>query len=106
MLGESPKVFLHTYGCQMNLYDSELVASLLRSDGFSMTAYPEEAQVILINTCGVREHAEQRVLGRLRTLATLKKRRPLLIGVLGCMAQRLRETLHQEIPAVDFVVGP
>jgi tRNA-2-methylthio-N6-dimethylallyladenosine synthase len=106
-MSQDYKVFLHTYGCQMNLYDGELVSSLLQAEGFRMTSHPEDAAVILINTCAVREHAEQRVLGRLRTLGALKNRHPrLVIGVLGCMAQRLGEDLKTQVPAVDLVLGP
>jgi tRNA-2-methylthio-N6-dimethylallyladenosine synthase len=104
---EDYKVFLHTYGCQMNLYDGELVGSLLQADGFHLTSHPEDADAILINTCAVRDHAEQRVLGRLRALGALKSRHPrLVIGVLGCMAQRLGEELIAQAPTVDLVLGP
>jgi tRNA-2-methylthio-N6-dimethylallyladenosine synthase len=106
-MSQDYKVFLHSYGCQMNLYDGELVGSLLQSGGFQMTSHPEDAAVILINTCAVRDHAEQRVLGRLRTLGALKLRRPrLVIGVLGCMAQRMGEELKALVPTVDLVLGP
>lgn len=102
-----PTVFLKTYGCQMNLYDGELVAGLLEREGFAMTSHLEEAEVILVNTCGVRDHAERRVLGRLRSFSSIKRRRPeLLIGVLGCMAQRMGEELKRQVPSVDFVIGP
>ncbi len=107
LMSQVYKVFLHTYGCQMNLYDGELVGSLLQSGGFQLISQPEEADVILINTCAVRDHAEQRVLGRLRTLGALKSRHPqLVIGVLGCMAQRLGEDLKKQVPTVDLVLGP
>ncbi|MCX6641293.1 MAG: tRNA (N6-isopentenyl adenosine(37)-C2)-methylthiotransferase MiaB [bacterium] len=107
MTPEPLKVYLDSYGCQMNLYDGEIVSSLLQADGFVITSRAAEAQVILINTCGVRDHAEQRVLGRLRTLAALKRRHSrLIIGVLGCMAERLRESLQDQIPEVDLVLGP
>ncbi|MBU0520016.1 tRNA (N6-isopentenyl adenosine(37)-C2)-methylthiotransferase MiaB [bacterium] len=101
------KIYLDTYGCQMNLYDGELVTSLLDADGFIMTHDEASADVILINTCAVRGHAEQRALGRLRTLAAQKRtRRELVVGVLGCMAENLRENLRDQIPGLDFVVGP
>lgn len=101
------KVYLDTYGCQMNVYDGELVTGLLQANGFAMTLNPEEAAVVLINTCGVRQHAEQRVLGRLRSLGAVKRDRPeLLIGVLGCMAERLGSTLRDMVNEVDLVVGP
>jgi len=101
------KVFLHSYGCQMNLYDGELVSSLLAREGFALTSSLEDAQVILFNTCSVRDHAEQRVLGRIQTLSGLKRKRPeLIIGVLGCMGQRLGEDLRDIAPGVDLVLGP
>jgi len=102
-----PTIFLHTYGCQMNLYDGELISSLLQREGFRLTSHLEEAEVILFNTCSVRDHAERRVLGRINALAALKKRRPhMLIGLLGCMSQRLGEDLKELAPAVDLVLGP
>jgi tRNA-2-methylthio-N6-dimethylallyladenosine synthase len=101
------KIFLHSYGCQMNLYDGELVSSLLTREGFALTSSLEDAQVILFNTCSVRDHAEKRVLGRINTLAALKRRRPeLIIGVLGCMGQRLGEGMKEIAPAVDLVLAP
>jgi tRNA-2-methylthio-N6-dimethylallyladenosine synthase len=107
MMTFAPKVFLHSYGCQMNLSDGELVHGLLAEEGFNLTDRIGEADVILINTCSVRDHAEQRVLGRLRALGALKKRRPeIVIGVLGCMAQRLGEKFRTLVPSVDLVLGP
>jgi len=100
------KVYIETYGCQMNVYDSELVSSILQKDGFEQTEKAEEADLILINTCSVRENAEQRVFGRLDFFKSLKKKRKwLVIGVLGCMAERLKEKLLEH-PAVDLVAGP
>jgi tRNA-2-methylthio-N6-dimethylallyladenosine synthase len=100
-------VFLETYGCQMNLADSELMAGVLERAGMSLVGRAEEADAILINTCAIREHAEQRVLGRLGEFARLKARRPeLVVGVAGCMAQHLRGKLLDHSRVVDLVVGP
>ncbi|TKJ41838.1 tRNA (N6-isopentenyl adenosine(37)-C2)-methylthiotransferase MiaB [candidate division LCP-89 bacterium B3_LCP] len=101
------KVFIDTYGCQMNVYDGELVTGLLLSDGFGITQEAEDADVILINTCSVRDHAEQRALGRLRSLGALKRKQPhLVLGVLGCMAERMQETILKTAPDVDLIAGP
>lgn len=101
------RVFLETYGCQMNLADTELMAGVLERDGFVLTDRPEEADAILVNTCAVREHAEQRVLGRLGEFARMKARRPgLVVGVTGCMAQHLRSRLLGQAQVLDLVVGP
>ena len=101
------KLLLESYGCQMNFSDSEIVASILAKEGFSTTRDPEEADVVLLNTCAIRDNAEQRIRGRLDYLSSVKKRRPdMQIGVLGCMAERLREKLLDEEKLVDMVVGP
>jgi tRNA-2-methylthio-N6-dimethylallyladenosine synthase len=101
------RVFLETYGCQMNVADSELVAGVLERAGMSLTERPEDADAILVNTCAIREHAEQRVLGRLGEFARLKTRRPgLVVGVAGCMAQHLRRRLLDGSRVLDLVVGP
>ncbi len=98
--------FIETYGCQMNVYDSEVVASLLEKAGYAPCDGIEDAAVILVNTCSIRENAEQRVWGRLEYFRQLKKRRPSLqVAVLGCMASRLKEKLLENT-CVDFVVGP
>lgn len=108
--GEQPggrKLLLESYGCQMNFSDSEIVASILAQAGFSTTRDPEEADLVLLNTCAIRDNAEQRVRGRLDYFRSLKKRKPgMLVGVLGCMAERLREKLLEEEKLVDMVVGP
>ncbi|MBN2288542.1 MAG: tRNA (N6-isopentenyl adenosine(37)-C2)-methylthiotransferase MiaB [Candidatus Glassbacteria bacterium] len=103
-----PKTYyLESYGCQMNFSDSELIETLLSEQGLGRAAGESEADLILINTCSVRAHAEQRVMGRLRALKKLKDRRPeILLGVCGCMAQRMGEDLLRELPWVDLVVGP
>ncbi len=101
------RVFLETYGCQMNVADSEVMAGVLEGAGMTLVESPELADAILINTCAIREHAEQRVLGRLGALARLKARRPdLVIGIAGCMAQHLRQKLLGRSPVLDLVVGP
>ena len=101
------RVYIETYGCQMNLADSELIASILRDAGYPITEEAEEADVILLNTCAVREHAEERVIGRASQLHGLRRRNPnLTIGILGCMAQHLAKTLPQRAPFVDLVMGP
>ena len=100
-------VFLETYGCQMNVADSELMAGVLERAGMALVERAEEADAILINTCAIREHAEQRVLGRLGEFARLKARRPeLVVGIAGCMAQHLRGKLFEHSRVVDLVVGP
>ncbi|MBX7051516.1 MAG: tRNA (N6-isopentenyl adenosine(37)-C2)-methylthiotransferase MiaB [Flavobacteriales bacterium] len=101
------KLLLESYGCQMNFSDSEIVASILAKEGFSTTRDAEEADVVLLNTCAIRDNAEQRIRGRLDYLRSIKKRKPeMTIGVLGCMAERLREKLIEEERLVDLVVGP
>ncbi len=102
------KVYLETYGCQMNVSDSEIVASVLRNDGFGLTHDPDAADIVLINTCAIRENAEQKVRHRLATFRAQKKkgRSKLKLGVLGCMAERLRHKLLDEEKLVDLVVGP
>ena len=101
------KVFLKTFGCQMNERDSELIAGMLMEKGFEIADTAEGADIILFNTCSVRQHAEDRVTGHLRKLASRKKKAPdLRIGVLGCMAQRHGELLFREYPQVDMVAGP
>ncbi len=102
-----PRVYVETYGCQMNIADSQLVTAVLRRAGFASAARPEDADVILLNTCAIREHAEERVLGRLSDLARLKHRRPeLRLGLLGCMAQHNRAALVEKAPYLDLVAGP
>jgi tRNA-2-methylthio-N6-dimethylallyladenosine synthase len=101
------KVYIETYGCQMNVNDSEVVMSILKDDGYVYTEKIEEADLILINTCSIRENAEQRVRGRLNVFRLQKKKKPgLMVGVLGCMAERLKEKLLEDEKLVDIVVGP
>ncbi|MBQ1637432.1 MAG: tRNA (N6-isopentenyl adenosine(37)-C2)-methylthiotransferase MiaB [Bacteroidales bacterium] len=99
-------VYIETYGCQMNVNDSEVVLSILEKAGYRSCGTLDQADLILINTCSVRDNAEQRVLGRLDVFRQEKKRRGgVVVGVLGCMAQRMKEKLLDN-PAVDFVAGP
>lgn len=101
------KVYIETYGCQMNVGDSEVVISLLSERGWQRCEKASEADLILINTCAVRDNAESRIWGRLGELKGEKKRRPwVLIGVIGCMAERLKEELIEREKSVDIVVGP
>jgi tRNA-2-methylthio-N6-dimethylallyladenosine synthase len=101
------KLFLESYGCQMNFSDSEIVASILAENGYSTTSEPGEADLILVNTCAIRENAEQRVRQRLQDFKRAKRNKPeLLIGVLGCMAERLKAKFLEEEKLVDMVVGP
>lgn len=101
------KVFIETYGCQMNVNDSEVIASILHANGYAITNAIDSADVILINTCSIRENAETRVWGRLDVFKQIKKRKPsVLVGVLGCMAERLKESLMEDQKVVDLVVGP
>ena len=105
--GHGNRVYVETYGCQMNIADGELMEGVLEKQGYSVVDAPEEADVILINTCAIREHAETRVLGRIGQLSGLKHKRPwLVIGVTGCMAQRMGGTLLKDAPSVDLVMGP
>src|SRR5262245_3405940 len=101
------RVFLETYGCQMNVADSETMAGVLERSGMRLVERPEDADAIIVNTCAIREHAEQRVLGRLGEFARLKaQRRDLVVAVAGCMAQHLRARLLDRARVLDLVVGP
>ncbi len=100
------QVHIETFGCQMNEYDSELVRSLLRKAGFELTEDRERADVMLMNTCAIRENAHNKVYGHLAELKAVKDQRPLVVGVLGCMAQNLKEELTEKQPLVDVLVGP
>ncbi len=106
-MSKSQKLYIETYGCQMNVADSEVVASVLKEKGYNITEDINEADVILVNTCSIRENAEQRVWGRLDVFKQVKKKKPeLTVGVIGCMAERLKEKLIEEEKTVDIVVGP
>ena len=100
-----PRIYIETYGCQMNVSDSELMLGVLSRDGYVRTEDPAEADVLLLNTCAVRDHAEQRVLGRMGELKRYKRPGDVL-GVVGCMAQRLGSKLLERVPQVDLVIGP
>lgn len=100
-------VYIETYGCQMNLADTEIVLGILKKQGYDVTDNPENADVVLLNTCSIRDNAEQRIYGRIGNLKTLKQDKPgLVLGVLGCMAERLRKDLVEDKKVVDLVVGP
>jgi len=101
------KLYLESYGCQMNFSDSEVVASILSQDGYETTRNMDEADVILLNTCSIRENAEQRVRNRLTEFKIKKENNPdLVVGILGCMAERLKKNLLEEEKLVDLVAGP
>jgi len=101
------KLFLESYGCQMNFSDSEIVASILTKEGFTTTDDANEADVIFVNTCAIRENAEQKVRNRLNDFKRVKQKNPkALVGVLGCMAERLKSKFLEEEKLVDMVVGP
>jgi tRNA-2-methylthio-N6-dimethylallyladenosine synthase len=99
------RVYIETYGCQMNVADTELIFGLLGREGYVRTEQPAEADVMLVNTCAVRDNAEQRVIGRVGELQR-HKRAGGVLGVVGCMAQRLGPMLLEQVPRVDLVVGP
>ncbi|MFN8246717.1 MAG: radical SAM protein [Ferruginibacter sp.] len=99
--------YIESYGCAMNFSDTEVIASILQSEGYGATHVAEKADLILVNTCSIREKAEQTVRNRLQVFRQIKQKNPgLLIGVLGCMAERLKTNLLEEEKLVDMVVGP
>ncbi|PWT78535.1 MAG: tRNA (N6-isopentenyl adenosine(37)-C2)-methylthiotransferase MiaB [Bacteroidetes bacterium] len=101
------RFYIESYGCQMNFADSEIVASILQDNGFGPTRHFEEADLVLINTCSIREKAEQTIRNRLHIFKQVKRQNPsLIIGVLGCMAERLKSRFLEEEKLVDIVVGP
>ena len=101
------RAYVETYGCQMNISDGELMSGVLASHGYELVSSPQEADVVLVNTCAIREHAEQRVMGRVAQLNGLRDENPaMVLGVTGCMAQRLGDALIQKAPYVDLVMGP
>lgn len=106
--GNSRKLFIESYGCQMNFSDSEIVASILANDGFNTTQNLEEADLVLVNTCSIRDKAEQTVRKRLQKYNAVKRDHnpKMKVGVLGCMAERLKEKFLEEEKIVDLVVGP
>ena len=105
--GNGRKIYIETYGCQMNVGDTEIVVSLMQDEGYIYTENIAEADIILVNTCSVRDNAEQRIRGRLQEFRQYKKRKnDLLVGVIGCMAERLKEQLLEQEQIVDIVAGP
>lgn len=104
---QTKKLFLESYGCAMNFSDSEIVASILQKEGYNTTKVIEQADLVLINTCSIREKAEQTVRARLKSFLKIKQKNPkLTIGILGCMAERLKTKFLEEEKIVDLVVGP
>ncbi len=104
---EKKNIYIETYGCQMNFADTEIVLGVLNKQGFGATNDLNQADVVLLNTCSIRENAEQRIYGRLGNFKNLKDSNPnLIIGIIGCMAERLRKDLIEEKKIVDIVVGP
>ena len=107
MTADRKKFYIETYGCQMNKYDSEIVAGILGKEGYTQVFRPEEADILLVNTCSVREHAETRALGRADNLGVFKHKTPgVRIGVLGCIVQNRGEKILEDHSAVDFAVAP
>ena len=107
LTGEGRKLFIETFGSQMNAGDSEIVVSIMQENGYRYTESIDEADIILINTCSIRDNAEQRIWGRLSAMRQLKKRKPgLIVGIIGCMAERLKEQLIEPHTGVDIVAGP
>ena len=107
MEGKNKKIFIETYGCQMNISDSEIVVSILTAEGYNNTNNISDADFIFLNTCSIRENAEERVRKRLEYLRSLKRRNPgLKIGLLGCMAERLKDELLKEENSIDIIAGP
>ena len=101
------KFYIETYGCQMNFSDSEIVASILTAEGFEASTELETADIVLLNTCSIREHAEDRVRKRLQYFRSLRKKKPsLTIGLLGCMAERTKTALMEEEQLLDLIAGP
>lgn len=105
--GEGKRLYIETYGCQMNFGDSEILLSIMQQEGWRYCEAIEEADLILVNTCSIRDNAEQRIWGRLNEFKRYKRQKPsLMIGIIGCMASRLQEQLLEKEQIVDLVVGP
>ncbi|HEY0989996.1 MAG TPA: tRNA (N6-isopentenyl adenosine(37)-C2)-methylthiotransferase MiaB [Kofleriaceae bacterium] len=103
----APRVYVETYGCQMNVADSDLIGSVLAEAGYATAARADEADVIVVNTCAVREKAEERVIARASELGAIKRRRPgAVLAIVGCMAEHLKEGLTERAPTVDVIAGP
>lgn len=106
-IGGTKKLYLESYGCQMNFSDSEVVAAIMNENGYSTTRNVDEADIVLINTCSIRDNAETRVRNRLTEFKSKKENNPeLVVGILGCMAERLKKSLLEEEKLVDIVAGP
>ena len=104
---DAPRVYVETYGCQMNVADSDLLGGVLAEAGYATTTRAEDADVIVVNTCAVREKAEERVVARAAELGALKRKRPnTVLAIVGCMAEHLKEGLATRAPAVDVIAGP
>ena len=104
---DAPRVYVETYGCQMNVADSDLIGSVLADAGYVTTERASEADVLVINTCAIREKAEERVIARASELASVKRKRPgTVLAIVGCMAEHLKEGLAARAPAVDVIAGP
>lgn len=107
LAGSGRKLYVETYGCQMNVGDSEILVSIMQDEGYRYTEDISEADVILVNTCSIRDNAEQRIWGRLKEFGRFRKAKPsLVVGIVGCMAERLREQLLEKEPIVNIVAGP
>jgi tRNA-2-methylthio-N6-dimethylallyladenosine synthase len=104
---DAPRVYVETYGCQMNVADSDLIGSVLSDAGYATAERADDADIIVVNTCAVREKAEDRVIARASELGALKRRRPgTVLAIVGCMAEHLKEGLAERAPAVDVIAGP
>lgn len=105
-MAEMKKVYIETYGCQMNIVDSEMIKAHLAKNGYEITDDIKKADIIMANTCSVRQHAEERVYSRFGALRNIKKKKPhVMFGILGCMAQKDREKIFERLPHINFVVG-
>lgn len=103
----APRVYVETYGCQMNVADSDLIGSVLADAGYATCARAEDAEILIVNTCAVREKAEERVTARAAELGALKRKKPgTVLAIVGCMAEHLKESLVERAPAVDVIAGP
>src|SRR5258708_6638170 len=101
------KIFLETYGCQMNEYDSELVRSILQKENFEFVTDELAADIVMLNTCAIREHAHRKVYGRVHNIRHARGKDPVMIGILGCMATNLRQDLLEDRSLkIDFIAGP
>lgn len=101
------KLYIETYGCQMNFADSEIISSVLLQNDYELTQNMDNADLILVNTCAVRDHAERRVLGRINEYKRVKRQKPdTIVGIVGCMAERMKENLLNNYPEIDLIAGP